>query len=127
MAVTFTEKEHNPLAAIVPPDMVTVLVPCVAVMAPLPQEPVRPFGVEMTRPEGSVSLKATPDRLCVAFGLLIVKLSEVEPASGMLPAPKALLIAGGPTTVMEAVEVFPGPVCVEVTLTLLFFTPAVVP
>ncbi len=45
----------------------------------------------------------------------------------MLAAPKALMIIGGATTVTEAFEVFPVPALVEVTWTLLFFTPAVVP
>src|SRR5579864_2599380 len=57
----------------------------------------------------------------------MVKLSEVEPFSGMLAAPKALMITGGPVTVMEALDVLPAPASVEVTWTLLFFTPAVVP
>jgi hypothetical protein len=56
-----------------------------------------------------------------------VKLSEVEPFSGMLAAPKALMITGGATTVIEALEVLPVPPSVEVTWTLLFFTPAVAP
>ena len=45
----------------------------------------------------------------------------------MLAAPNALMITGGATTVMEAFEVLPVPPFVEVTWTLLFFTPAVVP
>jgi len=57
----------------------------------------------------------------------MVKLSEVEPFSGMLAAPNALIITGGPTTVTDAFDVLPVPPSVEVTCTLLFFTPAVVP
>src|SRR5580700_7085684 len=45
----------------------------------------------------------------------------------MLAAPKALLITGGPTTVTLAFDVFPVPPLVELTCTLLFFTPPVVP
>jgi hypothetical protein len=45
----------------------------------------------------------------------MVKLSDVEPFSGTLEAPKLLLIVGGPTTVMLAFEVFPVPASVEVT------------
>jgi hypothetical protein len=56
-----------------------------------------------------------------------VKLSEVEPFSGMLAAPNALSMTGGAITVMEAFEVFPVPASVELTVTLLFFTPPVVP
>lgn len=57
----------------------------------------------------------------------MVKLSEVEPLSGMLAAPNALVMVGGPTTLTLALDVFPAPPLVELTLTLLFFTPAVVP
>src|SRR5437660_142584 len=45
----------------------------------------------------------------------------------MLAAPNALMMTGGPTTVIDALEVFPVPPSVEVTCTLLFFTFAVVP
>jgi hypothetical protein len=57
----------------------------------------------------------------------MVKESEVAPFSGMLAAPKTLLINGGETTVMKAFDVLPVPPCVEVTCTLLFFTPADAP
>jgi hypothetical protein len=127
MPVTLTENVQEPLAAIVPPLRLIVLVPAVAAMVPAPQVPVRPFGVETTKPAGSVSLNATPVNPTVAFGLLMVKLSEVEPFSGMVAAPNAFEIVGGATTVIEALEVLPVPAFVEVTWTLLFFTPAVVP
>src|SRR6185369_9154641 len=51
----------------------------------------------------------------------------VEPFSGIEAAPNALMMIGGPTTVIEALDVLPVPPSVEVTWTLLFFTPAVVP
>ncbi len=51
----------------------------------------------------------------------------MEPFSGMLAAPNALVITGGALTVIEAFAVLLGPVSAEVTFTLLFFTPAVVP
>src|SRR5712671_6070695 len=57
----------------------------------------------------------------------MVKVKLVEPFSGMLAAPNALMITGGAATVMLAFDVFPVPPSVEVTCTLLFFTPAVVP
>jgi len=56
-----------------------------------------------------------------------VKLNEVEPFSGTLAAPNALMITGGATTVMLAFEVLPVPPSVEIICTLLFFTPDVVP
>ena len=124
--VTFTEKVQEPLAAIVPPLRLITFVPAVAVIVPAPHVPVRPFGVETTRPAGSVSLKATPVS-AVVFGLVMVKLRLVEPFSGMLAAPNALIMTGGPVTVIEAFDVLPVPPSVEVTVTELFFTPAVVP
>jgi len=101
--------------------------PAVGVIVPVPHEPVRPFGVEITRPDGNASLNATPVSATVVLGFVTVKLSEVEPFSGILAAPNALAIVGGPTTVTEAFDVLPVPPLVELTVTLLFFTPAVVP
>jgi len=125
--VTLTENVQLALAARVAPLRLMVFVPWVAVIVPPPQEPVRPFGVETTRPAGSVSLKATPVNAVVLFGLLTVKLKLVEPFSGMLAAPNVLVRVGAATTVIEAFEVLPVPPSVEVTVTELFFTPAVVP
>lgn len=56
-----------------------------------------------------------------------MKLNDVEPFSGILAAPNALIITGGAVTAMLAFDVFPVPPSVEVTCTLLFFTPPVVP
>ena len=58
--VTFTENVQEVLAARDAPDKLMAFVPCVAVIVPPPQLPVSPFGVEMTRPAGSVSLNAIP-------------------------------------------------------------------
>jgi len=126
MPVTFTENAQELLAAIVPPVRLITLVACVAVIVPPPQVPVRPLGVATTRPAGSVSLKATPVSAVVLL-FWMVKLRLVEPFSGIEAAPKALMITGGPTTVIDALDVLPVPASVEVTWTLLFFTPAVVP
>src|SRR5579864_8143219 len=57
----------------------------------------------------------------------MVKVNEVEPFKATLAAPKALMITGGATTVTLAFDVLPVPPSVEVTCTLLFLTPAVVP
>jgi len=115
MPVTFTENVQELLAAIVPPLRLITFVPCVAVIVPAPQEPVRPFGVEITRPAGSVSLKPTPvsDVLVLLFWMVKVKL--VEPFSGIEAAPNALIMTGGPVTVMDAFDVLPVPASVEVT------------
>jgi len=100
-------------------------------MVPTPQLPVSPFGVEITRPAGNVSVKATPVNVVEALGLLIVKLSEVDPFSGMLAAPKDFTIVGGTTapptvTLAEAVPPVPPPNEV-IAPVVLFFVPAVVP
>jgi hypothetical protein len=92
-----------------------------------PQLLARLLGAAATRPAGKVSLKAIPVSGTDAFGLVTVKVNDVEPFNGTDAAPNALLKVGGATTVMEEVEVFPVPPSVEVTVTLLLFTPAVVP
>lgn len=124
--VTLTENVQELFAASVPPAKLITLLPAVAEIVPPPQLPVRPFGLDTTSPAGRVSLKATPVR-AVALPFWMVKLKEMERFSGMLAAPNALVIVGGPTTLMLALEVFPVPPFVELTVTLLFFTPAVVP
>ena len=45
----------------------------------------------------------------------MVKLRLVDPFRGIDAAPKAFAIVGGPTTVMDAFEVFPVPPLVELT------------
>ena len=125
--VTLTENVQLALAAKVAPERLITLVFCVALIVPPPQEPVRPLGVEIMRPAGSVSVKPIPLSEAAVLGLLMVKLRLVDPFSGMLAAPNALLISGDPTTVMLALDVFPVPPSVDVTRTLLFFRPAVVP
>src|SRR5260221_330558 len=100
--------------------------PVGAVVVSVPPQTVADVFVTV-KPAGSVSTNPIPLRVLVAFGLLIVKLSEVEPFSGMLAAPNALLIAGGPFTVIEALAVLPAPPSVDVTVTLLLFTPTLVP
>lgn len=115
MPVTFTENVHDELAANVAPAKLTALVPCVAVIVPPPQLPVSPFGEEINRPVGSVSLKPTPPRVVTVLLFWIVKVKLVEPFRGMLAAPNALIITGGAFTVIDALEVLPAPPSVDVT------------
>src|ERR1035437_898519 len=131
LPVTFTLKVQEPLDASVALAKLMLPDPAVAVIVPLPQLPVRPFGVETTRPAGNVSVKATPVNAGEALGLLIVKLSEVDPFSGILAAPKDFTIVGGTTapptvTLAEAVPPVPPPNEV-IAPVVLFFVPAVVP
>jgi len=60
MPVTLIANVQEVFAARLAPLRLITLVPAVAVIVPPPQDPVRPFGVEITRPAGSVSLNPTP-------------------------------------------------------------------
>src|SRR5262249_49367427 len=131
--VTFTVIVQVGAAEVtVPPDRLIEPEPATAVIvAPPPQFPLvlSPFGVATTRPPGRLSLNAMPVRLVEPFGLLIVKVSDVVPFKATLPAPNALLMVGGATTVSCAVLlVAPVPLSVElIAVVVLLFTPAVVP
>jgi len=85
--------------------------------------------VATVKPAGSVSDTATPLKATPAFGFVIVKVSVVVPATGIVAAPNAFVIVGGASTVSVAVfEVVPVPPFVEETFpVVLFFTPAVAP
>ena len=127
--VTLTLSVQDKFLVTLAPERLITPVPAVAVTVP-PQVFVTPGTAATTKVpvvEGSVSLNATPLKSTVAFGLVIVNVRLVVPFSGMLAAPKAFAIVGGATTVMLANAVLPVPALVEVTWTLLFFTPAVVP
>src|SRR5579872_3051699 len=102
--------------------------PGVAVIVPL-QEPVRPFGLETTRPAGSGSVMPTPKSVAsFAAGFVMVNVSDVEPFSGMLAAPNCFAIEGGATTSMLATAPAPKPPGTEETpLVTLFCIPAAVP
>ena len=93
--VTFTVKVQDAPAARVAPVKLTVPDPAVAVMVPPPQEPVSPFGVDTTRPAGSVSMNSMLVTETVVFGFVMLKLRVVEPFSGTVVAPNALVIVGG--------------------------------
>jgi hypothetical protein len=130
--VTSTENVHDEPAAgdavSVPPDRLILPLPATAVIVPLPQEPVTLGVAATTRPEGRLSVNATPLRAMKVFGLVMVKLTEVVPFSGMLAAPNALLMVGGAATVKLAEAVLPVPPLVELTAPVVFvYWPAVVP
>src|SRR5258708_29325777 len=67
MPVTFTANVHDVLAAKLAPVRLITLVACVAVIVPPPQLPVRPLGVETTKPAGNVSVKPTPVSVCAVL------------------------------------------------------------
>src|SRR5258708_19998799 len=100
--------------------------PATAVAVP-PQVFESALGVATTSPVGRVSVKATPVSATVlAAGLVMVKVREVVPFSGMVAAPNALAIDGGATTMTLAEPVPTAPPSVAATLPLvLFSSPAV--
>src|SRR5260370_19716485 len=116
----FTDNVNEVLIGRVPADKLTVPDPATAVAAP-PQVLVSPFGVATTKPAGRLSVKATPvSGMGLIAGLVMVKVSEVEPFNGMLAAPKALVMVGGVATTRFAVAVLPVPPLVEETLPVVF-------
>jgi hypothetical protein len=129
--VTLTLIVHVALCATLPPAKLISAEPAVAVT--VPPQVFDTAGVWDTTSvpvvDGKVSLKATPVRspAAVVFGFVIVKLTVVVPFNATVAAPNDLLIVGGATTVSVAFDVFPFPPFVELTCTLLFFVPAVVP
>jgi hypothetical protein len=124
--VTFTVKLQDALAASVPLDKLTLAEPATPVAVP-PQVLADPFGVATTSPAGNVSVKPIPVSGADAFGLLRLIVSDVPPFSAIVAAPNTFAIVGGPSTVTDAFEVFPAPTVVELTVTLLFFTPLAAP
>ena len=127
--VTFSPIAQEDEVASVDPERLTEPDPATAVTVPL-QVLVKLLGVATTNPAGRVSVNPTPVSDTVfPVGLEMLKVSEVLPPTKMLAAPNALVMAGGAIafTVTEAVEVFPVPPLVELTVTELFFIPAVVP
>jgi hypothetical protein len=105
--VTVTLNWHIAPAASDPPLNEMVLGPVVVTEPPL-HAGVGPELATVT-PAGRVSLKLMPLRLSVAFGLVIVKVSEVVPPSNTLDIPNVLLTVGGKGARTAAVVVPPSP------------------
>src|SRR5204863_259424 len=79
-------------------------------------------------PVGNVSVNATPAKgSTFPAGLVIVKVRLVVPFTTILLGLKTLAIDGGASTFTLADAVPPVPPSLDVTCTLLFFTPAVIP
>jgi hypothetical protein len=101
--VTFTENVQVSPGVRDAPDRLIVPEPGTAVIDPPPQLPDKPLGSATTNPAGRLSVKPTPVRVVSMFGLLIE-----NPRIVVLPvkigfAVKDLAMAGGATTVSEAV------------------------
>ena len=84
-------------AGIVTPDQSIEVEPQAAVIEP-PEQPIlplKPQGVPMTRPAGSVSLKPTPVSATALFGLASVNDKPVDPFRGIDDASNFLVTVGG--------------------------------
>src|SRR5579859_7259744 len=118
--VTLTENVHDDPTAgdavNVPPDRLMMPLPAVAVIVPLPQEPVMLGVAATTTPAGKLSVKATPLSALKVSGLVMVKLSVLLAFNTILVGLNDLVIAGGATTVRLADAVLPVPPLVEATL-----------
>jgi hypothetical protein len=113
--VTLTDTVHDALLARVPAERLTLDDAATAVAVP-PQVLLMPLGVATTKPAGRLSVNARPVNARLAFGFEMLKVSDVVPFSGIVAAPKALVMEGADATVRLAVAVLPVPPFVEVTL-----------
>src|ERR1041385_575740 len=128
VSVTFTVRAQLLFTAIVPPLRETLDPPADVVTVP-PQLFNTPGVLATTRPPGKLSVTATPASATVfAAGLVIVRVSVVDPPTGTFATPKALLMAGGATTKMLAVAALPvAPIADVTVLVVLVCVPAAVP
>jgi hypothetical protein len=126
--VTLTATVQVPLAAMVPPEKLTDVLPAAGVNVGEPQPVVETFGIADTcRPAGNESVKPTPVRAVPAFGFVIVNVSVLTPPTAITLGEKVLAILGAASTVKVSVPVLPVPPLVEVTLpVVLTFAPGVV-
>lgn len=113
-AVTLTLNVHEPLAARVAPEKPRVVAPAGAVTLPV-QVLTNPLGDEIVSPAGRLSLTLTPVTANPLFGFVIAKVSDVEPPTGMFPAPNAITTVGALAIVSVAEAVLPVPPFVELT------------
>ena len=95
VAVTFAVKLHEALSARVVPARLTLPDAATAVIVPPPQLPVKPLGVEMASPAGSVPVKPIPLRERAVLGFDRLKVSDVLPFNGTLAAPNTIAMVGG--------------------------------
>src|SRR5215472_14629027 len=90
------------LAASVPPDRLALPAPAVAVTVP-PQVLLTPGVGPTTMPAGKLSVNASPVRLTLMFGFVMVNVSDVVPFTGIVAAPNALVTVAGEATIKVAV------------------------
>jgi hypothetical protein len=115
VAVTFAPTRQDAPGAKAAPVRLTDVEPAVAIAVP-PQVLLSPLGVVTTKPAGKLSVNATPViETTLAAGFVMRKLSEVEPFTATLAAPKDFAMTGGLATVRFALAVLPVPPFVELT------------
>ena len=128
-AVTFTEKRQDAPADKVPPVIVILFPPAMALIVcpvnvPISQvTAVNPLGDATVNPAGKVSppRKPTPAKSVERLGLYIVKVNFVVPFVNMEEAPNAFVITGGIALTVKSATPYPtlgppvilGPVSVE--------------
>ena len=129
LAVTLRETAQVPWAETVPPARLTVVMPLASVFISAkkgpPQITLRSAGVAAIKPAGRMSVNPTPVS-DVKPGFVIAKTREVLLPRCTDAAPNVLVMVGGATAVIVAMAVLPVPLLVDVTVTELFFTPALV-
>jgi len=112
---SFTETEHEPFTATVPPLRLIEEEPGTAVTEP-PQVLPTLFGEATTKPEGRLSVNASPvSGIVLAPGLKMPKFTKIVSFYQTATAEKDLLMVGGEATVRFAEVVLPVPPLVEVT------------
>jgi len=117
VAVTSTVTVQLPLAGIVPPAKVNVVLPAAGAKVGVPQLLVVTFGVAATsKPAGKASVNATPVNAVPVFGFVIVKVSVEVPPTAIGSGAKFFAIDGALKTVNVSVPVLPVPPFVEVIL-----------
>jgi hypothetical protein len=128
VGVTLTTTVHVPLAAMVPPEKLSDVLPAAGANVEEPQPLVLALGDAATcNPAGKESVKATPVSAVPAFGFVIVKVSVLTPPTATGFGENALAILGGESTVSVSAPVLPVPPLVEVTFPVVFaLAPAVV-
>src|SRR5579859_5329949 len=128
---TVTETVQLAPATRLAPDRDTDEEPSAAVAVPV-QELLRLPGVATISVAGAavgrLSVNPIPFSVMSVFGFVMLKVSEVVPPSGIVPAPKLLVMVGAKPTVTVAEAVSPPPASLQVTaLVVLFCGPSVMP
>src|SRR5450432_915734 len=95
LPVTSTVKLQDAPALSAAPARLTLVAPAVAVIVPLPQDPVSSLGVDTANPLGKLSVNPIPLRAELLFGLVRVNVSVVFPPRFTPAEPNAFEIVGG--------------------------------